>query len=130
MPRSTAMRFQATKKDRTYIDIDVTLGDNRLNENVVNHYNALNRLTKTLTRDSKVSFTYDAEGLRTSKTVNREKTVFVWDGDEVVMELSSGGKVRKRYIRGNDLVYADQGDGTEATVLYQESPWRCRSANR
>lgn len=27
-----------------YVDIDVTLGDNRLNENVVNHYNALNQL--------------------------------------------------------------------------------------
>ena len=112
---ATVNRYEipSDKKDRTYIDIDVTLGDNRLNENVVNHYNALNQLTKTLTRDSKVSFTYDAEGLRTSKTVNREKTVFVWDGDEVVMELSGSGKVRKRYIRGNDLVYADQGDGTE-----------------
>ena len=29
----------------------------------------------------KVNYTYDAEGLRTSKTVNGEKTVFVWDGD-------------------------------------------------
>ncbi len=61
---ATVNRYEipSDKKDRTYIDIDVTLGDNRLNENVVNHYNALNQLTKTLTRDSKVSFTYDAEG--------------------------------------------------------------------
>ena len=29
----------------------------------------------------KVSFTYDAEGLRTSKTVNGKKTVFIWDGN-------------------------------------------------
>ena len=98
------------KKDGTYIDIDVTLGDNRLNENVVNHYNALNQLTQTLTKNYKVSFTYDAEGLRTSKTVNGEKTVYVWDGDEIVMELSGSGKVQKRYIRGNDLVYADKGE--------------------
>ena len=98
------------KKDGTYIDIDVTLGDNRLNKNVVNHYNALNQLTKTLTKNYKVSFTYDAEGLRTSKTVNGEKTVYVWDGDEIVMELSDSGKVQKRYIRGNDLIYADQGE--------------------
>ena len=33
----------------------------------------------------KVNYTYDAEGLRTSKTVNGEKTVFVWDGDQLVM---------------------------------------------
>ena len=71
---------------------------------------ALNQLTQTLTKNYKVSFTYDAEGLRTSKTVNGEKTVFVWDGDEIVMELSDSGKVQKRYIRGNDLVYADKGE--------------------
>ena len=86
---------------------------------IVNHYIALNQLTRTLTRNYKVSFTYDAEGLRTSKTVNGEKTVFVWDGDQLVMEFSESGKVQKRYIRGNDrgygsnLVYADKGTDTE-----------------
>lgn len=61
----------ADKKDRPYID--VTLGSNRLNKNVVSHYNAENRLVRTLTKNYKVSLTYDAEGLRTSKTVNGEK---------------------------------------------------------
>lgn len=36
-----------------------------------------------------------------------------WDGDQLVMELSESGKVQKRYIRGNDLVYADKGADTE-----------------
>ena len=105
----------AEAKDTSYIDVDVTLGDNQLNDNVVNHYNALNQLTETLTKNYKVSFTYDAEGLRTGKTVNGEKTVYVWDGDQVVMELSKGGAVQKRYIHGNDLVYADKGENTEKT---------------
>ena len=105
----------AEAKDTSYIDVDVTLGDNQLNDNVVNHYNALNQLTETLTKNYKVSFTYDAEGLRTGKTVNGEKTVYVWDGDQMVMELSKGGAVQKRYIRGNDLVYADKGENTEKT---------------
>ena len=105
----------AEAKDTSYIDVDVTLGDNQLNDNVVNHYNALNQLTETLTKNYKVSFTYDAEGLRTSKTVNGEKTIYVWDGEQVVMELSKGGAVQKRYIRGNDLVYADKGENTEKT---------------
>lgn len=109
---ATVNRYEipVEKKDSTYVDIDVTLGDNRLNENVVNHYDALDQLTRTLTKNYKVSFTYDAEGLRTSKTVNGEKTVFVWDGDQLVMELSEGGKVKKRYIRGNDLVCTDKGE--------------------
>lgn len=29
------------------------------------------------------------------------------------MELSESGKVQKRYVRGNDLVYADKGTDTE-----------------
>ena len=101
------------KKEKPYIDIDVTLGSNQLNKNVVNHYNADNQLVRTLTKNYKVSFTYDAEGLRTSKTVNGEKTVFVWDGDQLVMELSDSGKVKKRYVRGNDLVFVDKGTETE-----------------
>ena len=105
----------AEAKDTSYIDVDVTLGDNQLNDNVVNHYNALNQLTETPTKNYKVSFTYDAEGLRSGKTVNGEKTVYVWNGDQVVMELSKGGAVQKRYIRGNDLVYADKGENTEKT---------------
>ena len=40
-------------KDTSYIDVDVTLGDNQLNDNVVNHYNALNQLTETLTKNYK-----------------------------------------------------------------------------
>ncbi len=74
-----------------------------------------------------MGFTYDAEGLRTSKTVNGEKTIFVWDGDQVVMELSKGGNVQKRYIRGNDrgygsnLVYADNGEKTEKTYYVTDA---------
>ena len=112
---ATVNRYEipSEKKDGAYIDIDVTLGDNRLNENVVNHYNAENQLIQTLTKNYKVSFTYDAEGLRTGKTVNGKKTTFVWDGDQLVMELDASGKVQKRYIRGNDLIFADKGNGTE-----------------
>lgn len=37
------------------------------------------------------------------------------------MELSDSGKVQKRYIRGNDLVYADRGEGAEKQY-YVKSP--------
>ncbi len=96
-------------------DLDVSLGDNRLNENVVNHYDALNQLSKTLTEDKKVSYDYNADGYRTSKTVNGKTTFFIWDGDQIVMELDEKGKVSKRYIRGNNLIFADKGDGTDKT---------------
>ncbi len=56
---ATVNRYEipSEKKDKPFIDIDVTLGDNQLNENVVNHYNAQNQLVKTLTKNYKVSFT-------------------------------------------------------------------------
>lgn len=43
MTKVNRYEISSDKKDSTYVDIDVTLGDNRLNENVVNHYNDLNK---------------------------------------------------------------------------------------
>lgn len=37
----------------------------------------------------------------------------MWDGDQLVMELSDSGKVKKRYVRGHDLVYSDKGTEKE-----------------
>ena len=65
-----------------------------MNDNVVYRYNVLNQLSNAKTKDKNVSFTYAADGLRTSKTVNGETTVFVWDDDQIVMELSDAGKVQ------------------------------------
>ena len=124
------------KKDSTYVDIDVTLGNNHLNENVVNHYNAENQLIQTLIKNYKVSFTYDTGGLRISKTVNGKKTTFVWDGDQLVLALDASGKVQKRYIRGNDrgycsnLVYADKGNRDREAVLCDPPTWECGAAHR
>lgn len=55
---ATVNRYEipSDRKESAYVDIDVTLGDNRLNENVVNHYNAENQLTQMLTKNYKVSF--------------------------------------------------------------------------
>ncbi len=56
-----------------------------------------------------------------NQSIHYLKSVFVWDGDQVVMELSEGGKVQKRYIRGNDLVYADKGENTEKTYYVTDT---------
>ncbi len=100
-------------KEEPQFDLNITLGDNRLNENVVNCYDSFNQNTNTLTKDYKVNFTYDAEGLRTSKSVKGKKTFYIWDGDRLVMELDAKGNVRKRYVWGQNLAYTDKGDGTK-----------------
>lgn len=110
-----------TDNDKTMFDLDISLGDNRLNDNVVNHYDALDQLTLTLTKDKKVSYQYNAAGLRTEKNVNGKTTKYVWDGDQLVLELDENYNVKKRYIRGNNLVYADEGVGTEKTFYVMNS---------
>lgn len=105
-------RQETEPKSKVYFDLNVSVGNNRFNENVVNHYNALNELTETLTENIKVSYEYDAEGLRTKKKVNGETVTYVWDGDQLVMELDDKGNVLKRYICGTSLIYADDGKGT------------------
>lgn len=86
-------------------NLNVSLGENRLNDNVVNHYNAFNQQEETVTKNYKISYTYDDEGLRTSKTVNGNKRYYVWDDGQLVMELDAKGNVVKRYVRGLNLIY-------------------------
>ena len=95
-------------------------------------YDYQNRLTSLANQTgagviSQYTSEYLANGQKseeTSEAVDEEgkkskKTTFVWDGDQMVMELDASGKVQRRYIRGNDrgygsnLVYADKGNGTE-----------------
>lgn len=107
--------------DKEYFALDLTLGANRLNDNAVYHYNALDQLTSVLTKDKKVQFTYNAEGLREEKKVNGKGTLYVWDGDQLALELSEKGKIEKRYIRGNDLIFSDQGEGTQRSYYVMDA---------
>ena len=78
------------------------------NRNILtNKYDFENRITEATAKDKKTgkddrtaTYEYDQIGRlkRESKTVNGETTVFVWDDDQIVMELSDTGKVQKRYI--------------------------------
>ena len=73
-----------------------------------------NQLSCVLTGNNKVSCQYDTDGYRISKTVNGKTTYFIWDDDQIVMELDAKGNVKKRYIRGNSLISTDDGEGTES----------------
>ncbi len=93
-------------------ELNVTLGANQLNDNVVNHYNAFNQQKEIITKNYKIGYTYNEEGLRMSKTVNGKKRHYIWDGDRLVMELDEKGDIVKRYIQGQNLIYSDSGKGS------------------
>lgn len=110
-----------TDANSPVFDLDVTVGQNQLNQNAVYHYDAENQLISALVGKNKVIYTYNADGYRTSKTINGKTTNYIWDGDQIVLELDEKGKVKKRYLRGDSLICSDSGEGTELTY-YVSNP--------
>lgn len=49
-----------------------------------------------------------------TKSINQVKTIHIWDGNDIVLKLDNNNAVTGRYIRGNNLLYAD----TSGTVKY------------
>ncbi len=88
----------------------VVLGDGK-NDNVVtaSGYDGFNQLVKVTTGKTTAEYTYNSDGLRTSKTVNGAVTMQMWDGNQIVLELNSAGAVTGKYIRGMNLVAEDIG---------------------
>ena len=58
-----------------------------------------NRLSETSTKSGRVRYQYNAEGIRTSKSINNQKTEFLLDGVNVIGEVSNGSGVTT-YLRG------------------------------
>ena len=72
-------------------------------------YDGFNQLTRTIKDGLDVGYAYKPDGLRFSKTVDGATITHVWDGDNMVAELS-GSNVIATYLRGINLIYA-QGAG-------------------
>jgi RHS repeat-associated protein len=72
-------------------------------------YDGFNQLIKATEGDKTITYSYDGNGLRTSKTVNSVVTKHVWDGDQIILELNGSGAVTNKYVRGINLIYAETG---------------------
>lgn len=75
----------------------------------INQYDGFNQLIGTTVGDKTVTYTYDGDGLRGSKTVNGATTDHVWDGDQIALETDGFGNVTNKYLRGINLIAADEG---------------------
>ncbi|MBO4898035.1 MAG: RHS repeat-associated core domain-containing protein [Clostridia bacterium] len=79
-----------------------------------NTYDAQNRL-ETISRTANnntdvISYTYDAEGLRQTKTVNNVTTRHIWDGTDIIADIGADTTL---YHRGADLIAKETGNSTE-----------------
>ena len=67
-------------------------------------YDVFNRLTAIAEPGLKAQYTYKADNMRISKTVNGETTNHIWDGSNIVAETNGAGSIIDAYVRGGGLV--------------------------
>lgn len=77
-----------------------------------NEYDGFNRLIKVISGDTTSHYTYNADGLRISKTVNDITKYHIWDGNQIVLELNDEYVVTNKYIRGINLIRAEETEGS------------------
>ena len=68
-------------------------------------YNLYNQLTGNIIGGVSAAYTYNAKGIRTSKTVGTDVTSFILDGGNVVAEVK--GTAVTDYVRGINLICTD-----------------------
>ena len=80
-------------------------------------YDGFNRLSKVRKGGITAQYTYNAEGIRTAKTVNGERTTFILDGGNVIGEVNPQNQVTN-YIRGVSgiILSRDQSNTTKYYV--------------
>ena len=83
-----------------------------MGSSVFYEYDGFNRLTNVSEGINKAEYKYNTSGLRTSKTVNGEKTDFILDGIYVIAEIRDGDVTN--YIRGLcGIIYSKDKKGTK-----------------
>jgi YD repeat-containing protein len=87
-------------------------------EVVLNEYDGFNHLVKTTIGDKAIAYAYNGDGLRISKTIDDDITRHVWDGNQVVIEMTDAGYITGKYIRGINLVYLQDSAGTKKYYLF------------
>ncbi len=81
-------------------------------------YNNFNQMVKATTGSTISQFVYNGEGRRTKAIVNGETTVYVYQGDKVVLELDGKGKEKAHTIYGgNRLISRTMGSDTALYML-------------
>ncbi|MCD8390760.1 MAG: hypothetical protein LUD03_02835 [Firmicutes bacterium] len=78
-------------------------------------YDAFNRLISYNSGANEATYTYDADNLRTSKTVDREKTTFVWNNGNLASETTDSAV--NTYTYDATGVYIANQNGTVTSYL-------------
>ncbi|MCX7748367.1 MAG: S8 family serine peptidase [Clostridia bacterium] len=80
-------------------------------------YDGLNRLIKAANANTASSYAYNGDGLRVEKTLDGKVTRYLYEYDQVVLEVDDAGKQLARNIYGTNLL-AREVDGKYFNYLY------------
>ena len=81
---------------------------------VTYQYDNLNRLTKTTKEGKDYTYSFNADGLRVKKADAEGTTVYLYESQEVVMELDAAGNILANNVYGTNLLTRT----VEGTTLY------------
>ena len=81
-------------------------------ESILYNYNGFNQLTSVVKGSESISYDYNPNGLRNSKTVGEVMTSHIWDGMHMVGEYQNGD-ITAKYLRGLRLVARQYDNTTE-----------------
>ena len=99
--------------------------DSLTNKTTQYQYDLEDHLVKvTLPDASTVSFTYDAQGRRISKTAVSATTRYLWDGSELLAELSPSGNLLRSYAHGpevDEILYQEDYSKNETLFFHQDN---------
>ena len=105
LTRGTALPT-ATGGDETFVHTHGT-GAETLE---VNTYDGFNRLTAVNNDQGNVYFTYNPNGLRYTKNTDENSLIHIWDGQNLVADLTDEGVVAS-YVRALNLIASDTATG-------------------
>lgn len=92
----------------TYDDNGQTVSESSAGGAVTYGWNREGRLDTATTASETLTYTCDADGIRTSKTANATTTAFVVDKNrdyaQVLEERNGAGTLTRAYIHGDDLI--------------------------
>lgn len=80
-------------------------------------YNMLNQLIKVTTEKGTCTYTYDATGLRFSKSGPNGNYRYIWDGQNLIAEMKDG-ILKATYLYGNGLQIHQKDDATGKKYYY------------
>ena len=111
-------RKETITSDTTTSDSASILTDNFSEDVELYTYNGFNQLSEYRTGGTRASYVYNAEGIRTSKTVNGNTTQFLLNGANVIGEIGANNQVT-HYIRGvSGIIYSIDGSYAQSTRRY------------